>query len=205
MNKSHTATPILLCALLLVARTYAEDPHGNAAQPAQVIAPAALLAGHPSLSSTGDMHGANQIAGAVIPTAEGGDLLWTVPTTWEAKPGASIRKGSYRITVDKVEADLAITAFPGTTGGLEANLNRWRSQVGLAALPAADVVSAVEKFSANNLEFTMVDYRGSTAQMLGAIVSYKDNSWFFKLMGPAAVVTASKAEFIKFLRTVKAP
>ena len=204
MNTRHFAAPLFVLSLLLAAGVRAEEPKVTAPHPA--AAPANLPPGHPPVSSTGDdMHGASQIAGAVIPTAEGRDLLWTVPAGWEPKPGASMRKGSYRVKAAKAEADLAITAFPGATGGLDANLNRWRGQVGLAPLPPAEVTAAVEKFEANGLLFIVVDYQGPAIQLLGAIVAYNENSWFFKLTGPTATVSAAKADYRQFLHSIKAP
>ena len=203
MNTRHFAAPLFVLSLLLAAGVRAEEPKVTAPHPA--AAPANLPPGHPPVNNTGDMHGASQIAGAVIPTAEGRDLLWTVPAGWESKPGASMRKGSYRVKAAKAEADLAITAFPGATGGLDANLNRWRGQVGLAPLPPAEVTAAVEKFEANGLSFIVVDYQGPATQLLGAIVAYNENSWFFKLTGPTATVSAAKADYRQFLHSIKAP
>ncbi len=114
-----------------------------------------------------------------------------------------MRKGSFSIKGDGVEADLSITAFPGATGGLEANLNRWRGQVGLAPASADEVTQAVEKFEANGLSFILVDYAGNGSRLLGAIIPYGGNSWFFKLTGPDALVTGQKAAFTEFLHTVK--
>ena len=198
MNTRRFAVPLFALSLLLAAEVHAEEP--------KATAPANLPPGHPPVNDTGgDVHGASQIAGTVIPTAEGRDLLWTVPAGWESKPGASMRKGSYRVKAAQAEADLAITAFPGTTGGLAANLNRWRGQVGLAPQPPAEVTAAIEKFEANGLSFIVVDYQGTTTRLLGAIVAYNGNSWFFKLMGPAAAVSAAKADYREFLHSIKAP
>ena len=114
-----------------------------------------------------------------------------------------MRKGSYSIKGDGADADLSIIALPGATGGLEANLNRWRGQVGLTPLSERDVLAAVEKFEANGLQFTVVDYAGNGSRLIGAIVPYQGNSWFFKLMGADALVAGQKPAFLEFLRSVK--
>jgi hypothetical protein len=143
------------------------------------------------------------MAGTAVPTAAGSGLSWTAPAAWTAKPNGSMRKGSFAIKGDGGEADLGITAFPGATGGLEANLNRWRGQVGLPPQSPAEVTASVEKFSAHGLEFLVVDYAGGGNRLIGAIVPYGGNSWFFKLMGPDALVAGQKDAFHAFLRTVK--
>jgi len=146
----------------------------------------------------------NDMANTAVPTARGAELTWTSPANWAPKSLGSMRKGSYSIKGDGGEADLSITAFPGATGGLEANLNRWRGQVGLPPLPPAEVVAAVEKISANGLDLIVADYGNNGSRLLGAIVPHGGSSWFFKLTGPDALVAREKPAFLDFLRTVKA-
>lgn len=146
------------------------------------------------------------MANTAVPTAGGTDLKWTAPETWKPKAGSSMRKGSYAVSRNGAEADFAITAFPGDTGGLHANINRWRGQVGLAPAAPADIEASVQHIDGQGLHFDVVDLAGpSGTRMLGAIVAYNGNSWFFKLMGPDAVVAAEKPAFLAFLQTVKAP
>jgi len=176
-----------------------------AAQPA---APAAdtnkLPPGHPPIGAAA-APGAD-MAGTTVPTAgDASGLTWTAPAAWTAKPLGAMRKGSYAIKRDGGETDLSITAFPGATGGLEANLNRWRGQVGLPALPPAEVTAATERYEANGLPVIVCDYAGGGNRIVGAIVPFGGNSWFFKLTGPDALVAAEKPAFLEFLKTVKAP
>lgn len=167
-----------------------------------------LPAGHPPIGPATQPADAN-MANTAVPTASGDGLTWTAPEGWAAKAGSSMRKGSYALRGPEGEADLAITAFPGDTGGLSANLNRWRGQVGLPALPAEEVTKDLERFEANGLSFIVVDYLGSSGgaptRMLGGITAYGGNSWFFKLTGPDALVAREKAAYLAFLRTIKAP
>jgi hypothetical protein len=179
------------------------------AMPAANTPASGLPADHPPIGGAagGATAGADQanMANTAVPTARGADLTWTAPAAWTPKAGSAMRKGSYAVKGDGGEGDLSITAFPGATGGLEANLNRWRGQVGLPAASPADVVGAAEKFESNGLSFTVVDYANNGTRLLGAVVPYQGNSWFFKLMGPDAIVAGQKATFVEFLHTVKAP
>lgn len=144
---------------------------------------------------------------ADVPTASGSGLSWRAPADWKAKPLSAMRKGSFGVSGENgEEADLSITAFPGDVGGELANVNRWRSQVRLAPLSETDLPGAVTRLAHNGLQFTVVDFggpeSGAPARILGAIVPYADGTWFFKLMGPAAVVARTKPEFLAFLQTV---
>lgn len=173
--------------------------------PPAVASSGTLPADHPPLggNTPAATPAGTDMANTPVPTASGSALTWTAPAHWTPKALGSMRKGSFSITGDGLEADLSITAFPGATGGLEANLNRWRGQLGLAPASAEEVTKAVEKFESNGLPFIVVDYTGNGSRLLGAIVPYGGNSWFFKLTGPAALVTGQKTAFAEFLRTVK--
>ncbi len=161
-------------------------------------------AGNASPAPDGDMA---TMANTAVPTAGGSDLKWTAPESWTPKAGSAMRKGSYAVKGDGAEADFSITAFPGDTGGLHANLNRWRGQVGLPNASPAELDASIQHLDGlGGMHFDVVDLIGpSGTRMLGAITSYNGNSWFFKLMGPDALVAGEKQAFIEFLHTVKTP
>jgi len=182
-----------------------KDPPPANAAPAAAESTNNLPPGHPAIGSVATDNQGGAMTATAVPTAGGSDLTWTAPAGWQPKALGAMRKGSYTVAVGGVEADLSITAFPGATGGLEANLNRWRGQVGLEPLPPDEVANGTEKFSANGLEFVVADYAGGGKRLLGAIVPFGGNSWFFKLTGPDAMVEAQKPAFREFLQTVKAP
>jgi len=173
------------------------------AQPAAAASNGQMPADHPPIGNGTPAATGSDMANTAMPTASGTALAWTAPSNWTPKALGTMRKGSYAIKGEGVDADLSIIALPGATGGLEANLNRWRGQVGLAPLSGQEVLAAVEKFEANGLQFTVVDYAGNGSRLIGAIVPYQGNSWFFKLMGPDALVVGQKIAFFGFLHTVK--
>ncbi|AOS46239.1 hypothetical protein Verru16b_03338 [Lacunisphaera limnophila] len=165
--------------------------------------PVGGASGTPAAMPGGDMA---TMANTAVPTAGGNDLKWIAPAAWTPKSGSSMRKGSYAVKGNGAEADLAITAFPGDTGGLHANINRWRGQVGLAPASPAELDAAVQHLDGQGLHYDVVDLAGpSGTRLLGAITSFNGNSWFFKLMGPDALVAAEKPAFLQFLQTVQAP
>jgi hypothetical protein len=148
--------------------------------------------------------GAGTMAGASVDVAAGPGLTWTAAAGWRAKPASAMRKGSYDVPGEGgAAADLSITAFPGDVGGMLANVNRWRGQVRLQPLSDADLDSAITRLDQNGLSFAVVDFPGDQQRILGAMVSFGGDTWFFKLMGPDAVVGAAKPAFLEFLKTVK--
>lgn len=134
-------------------------------------------------------------------------LAWVAPAGWQKREAGASRKATYAIADSAgAEAQLAITAFPGDVGGEVANVNRWRGQLGLATLSAAEASASLTRFEANGLAFSVVDLISSgekPMRMLGASVPHAGSTWFFKLTGPAPLVAAEKARFLTFLTSVK--
>lgn len=147
------------------------------------------------------------MANTAVPTASGADLTWTTPASWTSKPAGTMRKGSYAIKGDDGEADLSITAFPGSTGGLLANLNRWRSQLGLAPLAESELEINTVHLDVGELHLTVADFVGTAGgkptRIVGALAPHGSDTWFFKLMGPDALVAREKPAFLEFLHTIK--
>ena len=152
--------------------------------------------------------GANAgMAATPVATASGAGLAWSAPASWKPKAASAMRKGSYTVGEAGAEADLSITAFPGDVGGEAANVNRWRGQVSLPPLAEAEIAANVTRTNANGLAITIVDFAGkgaSAPRVLGAIVPFQGATWFFKIIGPDAVVAKAREDFLAFVKTVKA-
>jgi hypothetical protein len=158
---------------------------------------------------TNAMPDAISAPGPATPTS-GGDLVWTAPAGWQPKPGSAMRKGSFAVRGDDgAEADLSIIAFPGAAGGDLANLNRWRGQVGLDPITADAVPRETTTLESNGLHFIVVDFAGRSAngptRLVGALAAAGGQTWFFKLMGPDALVAHTQPAFLDFLKTVRTP
>ena len=161
---------------------------------------------HPPIGPVAAPAAGNDMAATAVPT--GSDRLkWTAPAGWTAMPDRPMRKATFAIKGDNgASAELSITAFPGETGGLLANLNRWRGQIGLPPLAAGELDTAVTPVTAGELHFTVVDFvgtaNGSPTRLVGAVLPLQGESWFFKLTGTDALVAAQKPAFLEFLKTV---
>jgi hypothetical protein len=169
----------------------------------QTVSPNGAQAGQAQAAAPGD---AGAMAGMAVPTPDGGaPLVWTAPASWQAKPLSAMRKGSYAVTgSDGSQADLSITVFPGAVGGELNNINRWRGQVQLPPVDDAGLPGVVDRRQVNGLAVTFVDFGGAGPQrILGAMIPVGGNTWFFKLMGPDALVEAAKPDFLQFLQSVR--
>lgn len=146
------------------------------------------------------------MANTAVRTADGPGLQWTAPAGWQSEPASAMRKATYRVTgTNGATAELAVTAFPGDVGGELANVNRWRNQLGLAPISAAELTPAVTRLTVNRLEVSVVDFTNDASpatRMLGAIVPFGDATWFFKFTGAPELLEAEKAAFFALVQSI---
>ena len=151
---------------------------------------------------------ASMPAGAGTASAAASALRWQAPSTWTEKPATSLRRGSFTLSNDAgEEADFSVIAFPGDAGGMLQNLNRWRGQIGLPPLAEAELGDALQHLDVGHLHLDVVDFGGTVAgkptRITGAVLPFGGESWFFKLMGPDALVAQAKPEFMAFLNSLE--
>lgn len=140
-------------------------------------------------------------------TTGGAALTWQAPDNWLDQGASGMRRGSFQVPGENGEtADLSIIAFPGDAGGLAANINRWRGQVGLPNLSPAQVDASVEHTDTAYLHTDLVSMTGEAGgvptRIDGAIFNYAGESWFIKFMGPADLVARENQNFRAFVQTV---
>lgn len=142
-----------------------------------------------------------------VATAQGAALTWTAPAHWQTKPGSAMRKGSYTVPGESGgAADMAITAFPNDVGGELANVNRWRAQIQLPPIQPDELPKAIVRHRHNGLDVAEVDLVGTSAnpqRILGAWVAFGGATWFFKMMGPDAIVAKEKEAFAALIDSIR--
>jgi hypothetical protein len=141
--------------------------------------------------------GRGQMTGNV-PTA-GLRLSWDTPAGWTEKAGGSMRLATFLVG----GAECSLSAFPGNTGGVEANLRRWLGQIdaegsdeqiaGLMQRASAFQTKAGWDGQAFDLSTALPD--GATNGMRAAIIPVDGQSVFVKFMGPVDVLEKERAAF----------
>jgi hypothetical protein len=140
-------------------------------------------------------------------TTEKEALSSGTPAGWKAMPPGQMLLAQYAITGPSgTTAKVTVSSFPGDVGGLAANVNRWRAQVGLAAQSAEDIEKAVTHFKVGSTTATLLDVEGKNpdgkpARLMAAIIPRDGNSVFYKLIGDVAAVAQEKDKFIKFVES----
>jgi hypothetical protein len=131
------------------------------------------------------------------------ELSYSVPESWEEFPAQSVRKANFRISDESGSAEITVTVFPGDVGGQLANINRWRSQIGLDAIQADGMEAITRPITISGHSSTLVDLQGAEQSILGGILSFHGSTWFFKMQGAKGTVAAQAGQMEDFLASVK--
>jgi len=192
-------TPPIAAGELASPGEHGSLPGGNLAAP-QVVAE--LPPGHPPITGSG---AAGQTS-----------LEYESPDDWQILPASGIRKAAFRVADGGREAMVTVVDFPAAAGPLIgdalANVNRWRSEVGLEPLAADDLSTATETIQVDTFQALFVEAipdpsndKESDADTgtLAAMATGDDVVWFFKITGDRDVVVAQRDQFKSFLKSVR--
>jgi hypothetical protein len=156
--------------------------------------------------------GSEAPAAAAPVESPGDEPKWTPPANWtEKKPGHMIFKSYSAANGQGKTASVNISFFPGDVGGVFANVNRWRAQLGLPPVAQDKLDSVTQALDTAGGRATLVDFAGTdprtgrAARLVAVMVPRGDNTWFYKLSGDGPVVEDEKESFVKFVQTVRYP
>lgn len=141
------------------------------------------------------------LPGMAEQAAAAGELEYTVPAGWRQLPASGIRKATLQVE----DAELSVLVFPGDVGGELANINRWREQIGLAAIEKSALATITRALTISQHPARYVDLIGPEKSIKGAILPFHGRTWFFKLLGPSDSVQANEAGLLEFLDSVQLP
>jgi hypothetical protein len=101
-------------------------------------------------------------------------------------------------------AGMSVMRLGGMGGGLEANLNRWRGQLGLPQPTGDQALAGTETIDAANTRITLVDFTSPTSRILGAIIPQNGETWFLKLQSDTpASLNALKPQLKQMLQSAQ--
>jgi len=139
---------------------------------------------------------------------ENANSIWTVPPGWQSIPPAQFLLVEYSVSgPNGAKAEVNVATMGGEGGGLLANVNRWRGQIGLGAVGENDLPQFAQPLDVSGGQATLVDLTGVDAKtnaptrLLGAIVSQNGQTWFYKMMGDKQIVAQQKDAFTKFIQS----
>ena len=141
--------------------------------------------------------------------SKAGKPEWTVPAGWQEAPPTQMVLARFQVSADDGKAEITVSTFPGDVGGLVANVNRWRGQIGLGPINQAEVDKLVTSLDASGSKAMLVDMIGQKdnrkIRLVGAIVPRAGRTWFYKLLGDEAAAGREKKALTRFVQSVRYP
>ena len=142
-------------------------------------------------------------------------LTWNAPPGWAEAPAGSDPSGMRLVDMrfgEKREGECYISIMPGPAGGLNANLNRWRKQMGqpdytedeIAKLPKKPLFKRDGVYAAFDGDYKGVGMSEASKgyRLAGVIHSAEQATIFVKMIGPKALVEANSAAFDQFCQSI---
>jgi hypothetical protein len=129
---------------------------------------------------------------------------WTVPAAWkpvdEQRP---MRLATYAAETELGVVEVAISRFPGDVGGMLANVNRWRGQVGLPPAEEADLAGMMDRFETPGFVGHTMRLEGAEQHILAASIyeTGEDRTWFVRVTTDPAKADAVEDDVFAFSRT----
>jgi hypothetical protein len=151
---------------------------------------------------------ASQVASAGAGGGGGEMGNWKTPADWKKQKPGQMVMALYAVSKGGGAAEVSVSAFDGATGGLLANVNRWRGQMGLGPIDSADLAKEVKSIDlAGGDKASVVDVTGTNAKsgkpgrLYGLIVQRGEKMWFYKLLGDSGVVESEIGNLNEFAAT----
>ena len=129
---------------------------------------------------------------------------WPAPANWKQKAAGNMVLASYQVEDTGKTADVSVTSFPGDVGGLFANVNRWRGQMALPPIQESELGKFTKDVSLpDGTKATAVEISGGGKSNYTLVVRRDDRTWFYKIVGDAAIVGPEKERLAEFASKAK--
>lgn len=135
----------------------------------------------------------------------------TVPAGWETAPPGEMRVASFKIKEQGKMAEVSVVPLAIPEGREADNVNRWRAQVGMPPVTAADLPKISQAVPVGSETGQLFEQAGANSgsgdqeRLLVAVTRYRGRSWFFKISGDDALVQSQKPAFLEYIKNYEFP
>ena len=135
-------------------------------------------------------------------------ISYTLPAGWTEAEANSVSLAAFAIKSGSAEANVNITPLPNLAGREALVVNMWREQAGLPPIDKDELAKTLEPVgiggkSGQMFEVLGAKQGGAPLRIVTAFYHEDGASWFFKLSGDEALVTAQKPAFVEFLKSIR--
>jgi hypothetical protein len=135
-------------------------------------------------------------------------ISFEAPPEWKGGALNQFRKAAFTVTDGQKQAEITVIDLEPGSGDLLANVNRWRDQVGLSPITAAELASSVKKIDVLGVQGDYVELIGPSGvaqskTILGVMAFAGGRAWFIKLLGDSELAAREKSRFEAFAKSIK--
>jgi hypothetical protein len=135
-------------------------------------------------------------------------LKYTIPPGWTQMPNTQFSVASFTVGDGDRLAKITTTPLFGAAGGLNANVNRWRGQIGLPEATLEQLKQDIREIRIGDASAYFVNLIGPESatrreRIAGIVLQRGDQTWFFKIHGPADLVETQLNAFEEFVKSVQ--
>lgn len=126
---------------------------------------------------------------------------WDIPASWMQANVNQFSKANYLIPSTSGSAEVSVSYFGGDAGGIEANVNRWRRQVGLQELNIQEIELIGESYLCkigNYKVYEIINPDNNDLAFLCSVIPTETQTIFLKLRTYPTIIDNFKQEFIEF-------
>ena len=133
-------------------------------------------------------------------------FTWEKPDSWIPSQGSSMRIASFDVPFSTGMGDLSVMELGGEGGGLVANVNRWRGQIGLDPLEDNEIRAQAQPGESDvgpYQIFQLINDSNSDTAMLTAILPMNNSTLYIKLTASIDGIMDLEKDFKTFCSSIK--
>ncbi len=131
-------------------------------------------------------------------------LAWTLPKGWTQEMTGGIRFATFKPPAAG-NVDVYCVVLPGPAGGELANVNRWRSQIGLPAIDQAALTAGRKELKSKAGAVSLYDFTSEgnkKSRLVAGLLVSGDSTWFFKMTGDADAAQKLLPDFTALVQSL---
>ncbi|SVC57029.1 uncharacterized protein METZ01_LOCUS309883 [marine metagenome] len=131
-------------------------------------------------------------------------FVWEKPDSWIPSEGSSMRLASFKIPYSVGYGDLSVIQLSGAGGGIESNVNRWRSQLDLDSQSWVEIEKNIVNSEGKLGMYSVLQIinKKIDSAFLCSIISTEHNTIFIKLSLRPIGISEVEDDFITFCSSI---
>ncbi len=132
--------------------------------------------------------------------AKDSGLKYDQPEGWVVAPTKQFQRARFTVSEGKQTAEISVSR---AGGGRDANINRWRGQLGLTPRSGELLEHTGKPFQVDSKRGELIEIVAGDKALVVVAIPDGDQAWFIKLSGHAALAAKERSRFEAFAKSLK--